>query len=146
MVVKRHPFNLHIVLWRAEDVPGQWLAHCLELDVVSQGNSLPHALEMVKEAIETVIVADLQKGLDPARRRAPQEEWDAMWARLQSAHPRPLAEVTRGEPSFVVIESVMTVTEITAQDLAAIRAGASPAPVPPDFTVPVAFAPAEHAP
>jgi predicted RNase H-like HicB family nuclease len=139
--VRRYPFNLHVVLWPAEDIPGQWLAHCLELDVVSQGNSLPHALEMVKEAVGDVLVSDLQRGLDPGRRRAPQEEWDHMWERLQGARPRPLAEVTGEEPSFVVVESVATVTEVTPKDLAAMGAGMSKLP-PLEFTVPVAFAPA----
>lgn len=145
-VVKRYPFNLHIVLWRADDLPGQWLGHCLELDVVSQGNSLRQALEMVKEAIETILVADVQKGLDPARHRAPQEDWDRLWQRLQGAYPRPLAEVATREPAFVVVESVVTVTEVTQQDLAAVRAGANPPPAPPpEFTVGVAFAPADQA-
>jgi hypothetical protein len=143
--VKRYPFDLHVVFWPAEDVPGQWLAHCLELDVVSQGNSLPHALEMLKEAVGEVLVSDLQKRLDPMRRRAPQEDWDRMWGMLKGANPRPLAEVAGGHPAFVVVESTVTVTEITPQDLAAFRAGAEEPPPAFEFEIPVAFAPALHA-
>ena len=30
----------------------QWVAVCLEIDVVTQGNSEEHALEMIREAVE----------------------------------------------------------------------------------------------
>jgi len=139
--MKRYPFDLHVVLWPADDVPGQWLAHCLELDVVSQGNSLSHALDMLKEAVGQVLVSDLQKKVDPMRRRAPQEDWDRMWGLLKGSNARPLAEVASGHLPFVVIESTVTVSEITPQDLAAMAAGTQ-APPALEFNIPVAFAPA----
>jgi predicted RNase H-like HicB family nuclease len=45
--VKRQ--EVHVVLWQDGD---QWVAWCLEYDVVSQGNSEQHALEMIQEAVE----------------------------------------------------------------------------------------------
>ena len=65
--MKQYPFDLHVVLWPADDVTGQWLAQCLELDVISQGNSLSHALDMLKEAVGDVLVSDLQMKVDPMR-------------------------------------------------------------------------------
>jgi len=44
--------RLNVIIYPAEDLPGQWIAHCLELDIISQGNSPPHALDMIAEAIE----------------------------------------------------------------------------------------------
>lgn len=36
------------------DVPGQWIAHDFERDIVTQGNSKEHALEMLEEAVHMV--------------------------------------------------------------------------------------------
>jgi hypothetical protein len=41
-----------IALYPAPDVSGQWIAHHKHRDVVTQGNSEPHALRMLAEAIE----------------------------------------------------------------------------------------------
>lgn len=41
-------------IFRAKDVPGQWVAHDITSDVVSQGNSPEHALKMLLEAIAIV--------------------------------------------------------------------------------------------
>lgn len=70
-------FNFWIVIHPAEDVPGTWLAHCLDLDVMSLGRSVDHALQMIREAMEIVIVSDLERGADPLDRRAPDEYWEA---------------------------------------------------------------------
>lgn len=59
----------------ADDVPGQWVGHCLDLDIVSAGTSPEHALEMVTEAVNECIEDDLAHGRDPfARRPAPDAE------------------------------------------------------------------------
>lgn len=58
------------------------MAHCLELDVVTQGNSQEHAVEMLAEAIELVAESNVAAGYPPlAFRSAPPEEW----ARLEGA-------------------------------------------------------------
>jgi hypothetical protein len=72
-----HP--VWVVVSPAEDVPGEWLAHCLDLDVMSQGRSLPHALDMMVEAVGLVLDEDCKAGLNPFDRMAPQEHW-AEWA------------------------------------------------------------------
>jgi predicted RNase H-like HicB family nuclease len=66
----------------AEDAAGQWVGHCLDMDVVSQGNSPLEAIEMVMEATTMVAADDLLKGRNPLDRRAPREEWLEL-ARLQ---------------------------------------------------------------
>ena len=52
-----------------------WLAHCLDLDVITYGKSLDHAMEMAREAITMVVDDDLVVGRDPLSRRAPKSCW-----------------------------------------------------------------------
>ncbi len=68
-------FPLWIVFRRAQDLPGQWTAHCLDLDVITVGTSLRHAIEMAEEACYMVLADDLNAGRDPLTRRAPDEHW-----------------------------------------------------------------------
>lgn len=67
--------TLSVLLFPPEDLPSVWLAHCLEIDVITQGNSVPHAIEMLLEAVEMTWNADVVHHLNPFRRRAPEEEW-----------------------------------------------------------------------
>lgn len=67
--------RLHVVVEPDPDLPGQWTAHVLDLDVVTQGNSLEHALRMAAEACALVLADDLEAGLDLKRRRAPAHFW-----------------------------------------------------------------------
>jgi predicted RNase H-like HicB family nuclease len=51
--------EVHGVVFK--DAPsGQWVAMCLEYDVVTQGDSEDHAFEMLKEAVEIHLA-----GIDP---------------------------------------------------------------------------------
>lgn len=43
-------FPLRVVLYPAPDLEGQWIAHGLETDVVTQGDSAEHALAMMADA------------------------------------------------------------------------------------------------
>jgi len=144
-VVKQRTFDLHIVLWPDTEIRGRWMAHCLELDVLTWGTSVEHAVEMVREAAGMVLVDDLSKDRDPLLRRAPQEDWDSMWTRLRGARPQPLSEVANGRPEFIILESVVTMTAFTPTEFAALVAGAQQPPTPLEFSVPVAFTPAVHA-
>jgi predicted RNase H-like HicB family nuclease len=72
-------YNFWFVLRRADDVPGEWVGHCLELDVVTQGNSLHNALNMLGEACFMTLGDDVSSGKDPLDRRAPQSCWDHMF-------------------------------------------------------------------
>lgn len=64
---------------------GQWEADCLDLGVVTYGNSLPHALHMVSEAAHMVLVDDVNVGRDPLERRAPDEDWTELYDVLEAA-------------------------------------------------------------
>ena len=67
--------ELTYVVMPAVDVPGDWIGHCLELDVVSQGVDPGHALMMVMESAEIIMVEDKKLGRDPWTRCAPEEYW-----------------------------------------------------------------------
>ena len=72
----RKTVKLHTLIYQAPDVPGQWIAHCLEIDLVTQGNSAPHALEMIAEAIEIVAKDNVARGRPAIEiRPAPAEDW-----------------------------------------------------------------------
>jgi predicted RNase H-like HicB family nuclease len=65
------------VLFKTDpELPGQWVAHCLNWDLVTQGNSLEHATKMIVEAIALTIEEDHAARLDPSQRAsAPEEFW-----------------------------------------------------------------------
>ena len=70
----------------------QWVAHCLQLDVVSQGNSIEHAFQMICEACWMAISSDLADGLDPfLREPAPDEAWAPYYEIMKN--PVPLSRV-----------------------------------------------------
>jgi predicted RNase H-like HicB family nuclease len=71
--------NVWVLAYPAEDVPGQWVGHCLDLDVVSVGTSLDDALRMTAEAVALCLQWDAESGLDPfARSKAPGEAWELL--------------------------------------------------------------------
>jgi predicted RNase H-like HicB family nuclease len=59
------------VLIQPAQVSGQWLAHVLELDVMTQGNSVAHAFDMAAEAAKLVCAENERD----AWRRSPEEDW-----------------------------------------------------------------------
>lgn len=72
---ERKVFTGWVYITRAEDVAGCWVAHCLEYDIVSMGDSPQDALANVREAVGIALADDLNNDLDPSSRRAPDEEW-----------------------------------------------------------------------
>ena len=78
-------FDLWVVVKPAEDVPGEWVAHCLDIDVVTQGRDAFHAMGLAAEAISLTVVDDLENGREPGLRRAPQEFWTELYAMLRAA-------------------------------------------------------------
>ena len=64
----------------SKDVPGQWVSWCPNLDVVSQGNDVLHALKMLREAVVLVVRDDLAANKDPRKRAAPRSEWGPLFA------------------------------------------------------------------
>lgn len=68
-------------------IEGQWVAHALDFDVVSQGNSIEHALEMLREATIFVIESDLNSGREPHDRVAPTECFEDLYDVLKNGQP-----------------------------------------------------------
>jgi len=63
---------LAYIVLPATDLPGQWVGHCLDLDLVTQGDSLRDAVESICEAVDLV----LETGDVSRYKRAPQGFWD----------------------------------------------------------------------
>ena len=93
-VIETSAFRLWISVTRAPDVRGAWLAHCLDLDVMTQSDSLEHAFEQVREAVSLVLVDDLRSGRDPlaTRATAPPAAWAELWRVIDLAEKRPPGE------------------------------------------------------
>lgn len=83
-VVEVRPFTCWALIQRAEDIEDQWIAHCLDVDVVTQGSSAQHAFEMVYEATRSVLYDDIAGRREPLSRRAPDEFWDVLWRVVQA--------------------------------------------------------------
>jgi len=75
-------FSLRVVVYPAPDLKGQWIAHGLETDIVTQGDFPEHAIEMMADALKTTIDYAARhrliggRGLPFALRPAPREVWD----------------------------------------------------------------------
>lgn len=111
----------------APDLPGKWNAHCLDLDIVTQGESLQHAFQMANEAVLLAVGDDIVNGLDPrGRKRAPQEDWDLLH-RVVEAH-RPLSD--DANPTDVqAVATLLHVFTLDATEPAVVRSA------PPDWQI-----------
>ncbi|HKY39613.1 MAG TPA: hypothetical protein VJN18_26925 [Polyangiaceae bacterium] len=111
------PRTVWILLSPTPDVEGQWTAHCLDLDVISQGDSLEHAFKMGREAVDLVIRSDAEAGQDPFERDpAPQEDWDTFHDLLRNAVP--LKHVPRekwGTATLVAVPYSVCVRDIAEE-------------------------------
>ena len=106
--MERQLFSGWAYITRAEDVPGCWVAHCYEFDIVSTGDSPAHAVDMIREAVALCIADDLNRGLDPHARRAPEDAW-APLLRLFERHTKVPVSALNGSPfrEFAVPIAVM---------------------------------------
>jgi hypothetical protein len=127
-------FNMWVVVKPADDLPDQWVAHCLDLDVVTQGTSFKHAMDMVFEAASMVVVDELVAGRDPLARRAPVEDWNDLYRIMREGHPVPMQQLERGVDRAyvraVASQVVLSVTPKAVDHLCGIQ---------PTFEVPFAF-------
>jgi predicted RNase H-like HicB family nuclease len=96
-----------VLIRPARDLPGQWVAHCLNWDLVSQGESPSHATRMIAEAVLLAIEEDLAADLDPnGRKPAPAELWELFWKTQQTGTRIAPADVDT-IPGSPVIATVM---------------------------------------
>jgi len=98
-------FPLRVVLYPAPDLAGQWIAHGLETDIVTQGDSGEHALAMMADALLALTTYQAARRRPSLRLRpAPREVWDLaadatpldISARLERRRKRGRASPTTG--------------------------------------------------
>lgn len=110
-VLDRRSFVLRALIYRAPSLGDQWIAHCPELDVMSQGNSPSHAAHMIVEATSMCIIDDLNDGLEPLD-RGPNVELAERCERVLK-HGKKLSHIDEAvqhqEMVAVVIEFLRTV-------------------------------------
>lgn len=123
-----------VLIRPAPDVEGEWVAHCLNWDVVSQGTSPSHATRMVAEALVLAIEEDLEEDLDPADRNpAPPDLWETFQRTQQRGTRIAPADIDKlGEQATVVIAAILYLK--AAGDHASLEYPLN-APVPPPFMI-----------
>lgn len=77
---ERRLFVCRGLVFPSTDVEGQWVSHCLDYDIVSQGNDPRHATLMMVEAVVMTLAEDMAGGFDPSDRIAPQDDWDRFYS------------------------------------------------------------------
>lgn len=94
--VHKRVYSCWIVVEPAEDIAGQWVSHCLNFDIISQGATAKEAADSVCEAVAASIVDDLTKQLDPLERgtTTPPEDWERLDKILKAGTPVKMSEVS----------------------------------------------------
>ena len=116
---------LPVLVYPSEQVPGQWIAVCLEINIVTQGNSLQHAQQMVLEAVLMTIEDDAAIGrdtFDPAwRRPAPSEDWLKYERILQQGRPLSQAYARKHQGRITGAAAAMLISRQVAYSEAGSR-------------------------
>lgn len=92
--------HLHLLILRDEE---QWVAICLDLGVVTQGDTLDEARDMIADAIIETVADDIVHGFDPLDR--PKSD-DEMWQRYVSVQKNG----KRYHPGSVPVDKVRCLT------------------------------------
>src|SRR5580693_956433 len=90
-------YNAWVLVEPSEDLTDQWVAHCLDFDVVTQSHDVESAFAMAAEAVASVLVDDLLAGRNPLERRAPEECWKAFYDVMSHGAPA-TAETLKNPP------------------------------------------------
>ena len=96
--------GLTFLLYRCQEDPGKFVAHCLELDVVAVEETKPKAIDLLKELIEVQVnsaIAD--HALARVFRPAPRKYWEML---AQATPYVPPQRVTRRHISAAPIRRV----------------------------------------
>lgn len=125
-----------ILIRRETGLEGQWVAHCLNWDLVSQGDTPEHAARMIAEAILVALVEDTREGLDADDRpAAPRELWK-IFERTQQRGKRIAADdvnALAAKSGDVVIATVLYMQPVRAGG--SVRAEDATASAPPPFVI-----------
>jgi predicted RNase H-like HicB family nuclease len=88
--MRKHAYSVWVTIKPFRTAKGQWVGHCLDFDVVSQGNSPDEALKMTMEATEMVVADDLDASRDPLERRAPERYFASLASIISTGQKVPL--------------------------------------------------------
>ena len=104
MAGARDVSGLTAPIYRDDGCPGQFVAHCLEFDIVAVASTRPRALVLLKELIEEAVLAAYDDGTeDELFSPAPRE----YWRKLAHARPyRPTRDMTPFVPSVLPVKEV----------------------------------------
>jgi predicted RNase H-like HicB family nuclease len=103
-------WDFRVLIQRAADVPGQWVAHCLNVDVMSQGDSPLDARDSLLEAFQIVFEHEIDCGRNPLDRKAAPQEYFDLWNRvMQHGRPGNFSE-TAVDASTAYIATMLCVT------------------------------------
>lgn len=70
---------LNVIIYPAPDLEGQWIAHCLETDMIVQADSDHDAFEAMAESIEAIAKHNVSKGRPAIEYRSAPPEVFAMF-------------------------------------------------------------------
>lgn len=109
-------YNFWVVVRPSKELEGQWIAHCLELDIVTQGNSIRHVFEMIEEAVSMAVIDDLADQIEPhSRNSAPKEYWDELWENIKRGESIELVELMKSDDSTISFVAAQLVTRVEMQ-------------------------------
>ena len=98
----------------SKDIPGVRVSHCLNFDVMSQGETPQHAFEAGCEAVEMILVDDLSEHLDPLERGpAPREDWERLDKIISAGTTVKLPDVSRDSKVFLAKQVTFETTVTT---------------------------------
>lgn len=107
--VDRRVYTCWVLVERAEDLAGVWVSHCLNFDVIAHGDSPAQAIANVYQCAVAAVIDDLNAGLDPAERSAPDEEWSRLWKIVNQGTPIKLSQVKSDEKLLLATQITLAV-------------------------------------
>ncbi|HVV51057.1 MAG TPA: hypothetical protein VHO06_15420 [Polyangia bacterium] len=87
-------FPMRALAFPAADMPGQWIAISLDLDIMAQGSSAESAAATLRDSLLEMIAFRLSQGMPPIEwRKAPEEFWVAAEAEIGESLDRAAPEI-----------------------------------------------------
>ena len=134
MTVRRAIHTLWFIAHPSDDVPGDWEAHCLEFDLISQGQSLIEALELCLESAAIHVRESLREQRDPYATRAPDEFWDLRNKVLDGGEklsPEQFHDVVQNDGKWIIVAEFHVRIDIDFHIVDGVRTPSSEEPQPP---------------
>jgi hypothetical protein len=95
-------YDLWFALFPSLDAPDRWVAHCLQIDVMGEGNSPTGALDSLATSCAGVIRVETATKKNPFLLRAPAPCWNAIWQVACSPHAKPASLETEERKAVLV--------------------------------------------